>query len=134
MRVLILDGSALPIEPRQRRARLAEQFPRLSASEVDDLAEVPPDRLAVYTDLVFAGERAALRWAFPISFAVIAALTPTSPTCGGDDWELMRDLHRFRPWRSASSRELAQLFQAYLIEKRAGLIERWSGLAELVDY
>ena len=134
MKVLILEGSAFPIEQQQRRSSLAEQFPQLSAPEIDDLAVIPADRLKVYSDLVLARERSTLRWAFPMSLAVIAALTPESPTSGEADWELVRGLNRFCPWRSASTREFARIFQAYVNEQRRDLIERWGGLCDLVDY
>ncbi|HKQ46573.1 MAG TPA: hypothetical protein VJZ71_00715 [Phycisphaerae bacterium] len=129
MRVLILDGPALPEAAAERRRSLAERFPRLSQMEIDDLATLPPDRLQVYSDLVFGGERSMLRWAFPMTFAAIQAIDPST-----DLARLVRDLHHHRTWHSASSRELARIFQAYLIEDRRDLIERWPGLADLADY
>lgn len=129
MRVLILDGPVLPIEPNKRRAGLSERFPRLDPREIDDLAALPPERLAVYSDLVYAGERGALRWAFPMTFAAIDRIDPSS-----DHLQIVRDLHRYRPWRSASTRELAGIFHSYLLECRRGWMENWPGLAALMDY
>ncbi len=134
MRVLILDGPSLPSASQTRRAQLAERFPRLNPTEINDLAALPPERLAVYSDLVFAGERATLRWVYPMTFAVIHLDERPEPEGGVTDLELVRDLHRHRPWHSASTRELAQLFQSYLIEQRPDLAQGWGGLADLVDY
>lgn len=129
MRVLILDGPTLPIELPERRADLARRFTRLSSSEIDDLAALPPERLQVYSDLVFAGERSTLRWIFPLTFAAIHAMEPAA-----DDLGLARELHRHRPWQSASTRELAGHFQSYILEQRGDLTRKWGGLADLVDF
>lgn len=129
IRVLIMDGPALPSDAAERRTVLADRFPQLNASEISDLAALPPNRLHVYSDLVAGGERSMLRWAFPMTFAAIQAIDASA-----DPLNLVRDLHRHRTWHSASSRELARIFQAYLIENRRDLIEKWPGLADLAYY
>jgi hypothetical protein len=129
MRVLILDRPALPDVVVERRSSLSEQFPRLSPQEIEDLAALPPDRLRIYSELVVGGERSMLRWAFPMTFAAIQAMDPST-----DLASLIRDLHHHRTWHSASSRELARNFQLYLTEDRPDLIKKWSGLSDLADY
>jgi hypothetical protein len=134
MRELILDGPLPSGELALRRETLAGRFPDLDRTEIDDLAAIPPDRIRVYTRLIFNGERATLRWAFPMSLAAIHRLLAITEDAGAADFELVRDLHRHRPWHSTSHRELAANFQDYTAHDRADLRARWSGLLDLVDY
>ena len=110
---------------------------RLADRELEDLAGVPPERFGVYTDLVFAGERSMLRWVYPLSLAALVRLVQqggdTRPA-GEIEFELVRELHRRRPWHSTSTRELAENFQRYVTEYRPDLVGRWGGLSDLIDY
>ncbi len=136
IRVLILDeGMDGPVA--QRRALLARRFPRLTEAEISDLGNIPPQRLLVYTDLVFAGMRSTLEYVFPVSLAVIHRLR----TLLGDDrpprladFELVRELHRWRTWNSDSQRELAANFEAFVRDKHQPWLAAWPGLAELLDF
>lgn len=135
VRQLILDNQRPPIDPAPRKTWLAERFPGLSPTELDDLAAVPPERLEVYTDLIFAGERATLQWVYPMTFAVLHRLRGQEE---GDanlaDFDLIRSLHEYRPWSSQSTRELAACFQDFLTECRPQWTNAWSGLPDLVDF
>jgi|CXWL01.1.fsa_nt_gi hypothetical protein len=137
IRELILDDGLPPGQPDQRRSELGRRFPKLSASELDDLVAVPPQRLAVYTDLVFAGQRGTLLWIFPATFAVmhkLEGLAEESPEARQYDFELTRALHRFRSWKDSSTRSLARDFESFILAEHGRLINQWPGLADLVRF
>lgn len=142
IRTLILDSPdgddpAAAASAAERRAALAARFPALTDDEVRDLAAIPPARIGVYTDLVFAGERGTLQWIFPVTFAVIDRLRREA----GDDrparqaeFALVRALHAHRPWTSPSQRRLASDFQSFILEEQQNWCAAWPGLPDLVDY
>lgn len=137
IRELVLDRGVDFETQSDRRAALEERFPRLSAEQLDDLAAISPNRLHTYTDLVFAGERSTLEWVFPTSLAVIGRLRAAA---GDDrpprlaDFELVRELHQFRPWASSSQRQLAADFDVFLRANHSAWFEAWPGLGELLDF
>lgn len=137
IRELILDDGLAESSAEKRRASLEARFTRLSADQLDDLASIPPERLQTYTDLIFAGERSTLEWVYPVSFEVIHRIR----AAGGDDrpprladFEMVRDLHRFRPWKSSSQRRLAADFADFIRVERADWLGAWAGLEELVEF
>jgi len=107
----------------------------LTFDEISDLAAVEPARMKIYTELVFSGEREMLRWVYPMSLAAIRRLHGvTAAEAREFDYELTRDLHRFRPWRKPSVRLLAMNFQAFVNERRGKWPDAWPGLRELIDF
>jgi len=136
VRELILD-EGLPPQPESRRSDLARRFPNLSQQEIDDLAAIPLSRLSVYTNLVFAGERSMLEWAFPMSFAAIARIAGVERDERASRalmFETVRDLHRRRPWQSSSTRALAENFEAFVKQSRPNWTSTWPGLSELIAF
>ncbi len=137
MRELILDADDGPTAPPARRAWIGERFPTLTPTEADDLASVPAERFGVYTETIFAGERSMLRWAFPMSMAAIGRILhecDASQPIGHLQYDLVRELHRFRPWQSHSIRDLARGFRAFVEVEREDLLETWLGLADLIAF
>ncbi len=136
-RTLILDDPPTGGNADARGAEFRERFKDLTADERADLAAIPPERLGVYTHLIFSGERAVLQWVFPMSLAVVTPRLIESgagATVREAQLALVRDLHRVRPWKSASHRDLARNFEAYLVHDRADLAGVWLGLANLLDF
>jgi hypothetical protein len=137
VRELVLDEGPPAADVTERRSALARRFRRLTPTELADLAAVPPDRLRIYTELAFAGQRSMLRWVYPMSLAAIAILaqdaTDTRPA-GEIEFELVRELHRWHPWHSASTRDLAAGFRRFITQQRTDLCTRWPGLADLIAY
>lgn len=136
LREIILDSDHVEAADLQQDA-LARRFPHLNQSELSDLAEMDPARLRVYTDLIFAGERSTLEYVYPASLAVIHRLRRTagdeqSPRLA--DFELVREIHRWRPWRSSSQRELAANLEAFIHARRQEWLLAWAGLADLLDF
>jgi hypothetical protein len=70
-----------------------------------------------------------LKWIYPVTFAALARIEP-----GLDDFNLIRDLHRHRPWTSQSSRELADILQDYVTQIRKDWQEHWPGLTDLIEF
>lgn len=137
VRQLLLDEERPGGAIEQRRDQLRERFPALTDGEVDDLAAISPERIRVYTRLIFNGELSMLRWIFPISLAAVVWLSRAA----GDErkrreieFGLVRDLHCRRPWHSSSSRMLARNFESYVNECRSDLTDAWVGLPEIVAY
>ncbi|MCB9858196.1 MAG: hypothetical protein H6818_21125 [Phycisphaerales bacterium] len=137
MRVLILDADDGPVEAGARREWIGRKFPGLTSDEADDLANVPAERFGVYTETIFAGERSMLRWAFPMSMAVIGRMLherDPSQSAGHHEYDFVRAMHRHGPWRSHSVRDLARCFQSYVVDGRQDLVEAWPGLADLAAF
>ncbi len=136
VRTLILDEEAPTGSIDERHAALRLRFPELADAEIADLATIPPRRLNVYTDLVFAGERELLRWVYPVTFAVLHRLSPAAdddPWFGEADFDLVRAIHRFRAWKIGSTRMLAQNMADFVSQHRRDWVDRWGGLIALID-
>lgn len=137
IRAIILDVDDGPTESAARQAWIAERFPSLSESEAEDLANVPAERFGVYTETIFAGERSMLRWAFPMSMAAIGRMLherDPSQSAGHHQYDFVRAMHRFAPWRSHSVRDLARGFRRFVLEAKPELIDIWPGLSDLIAF
>ena len=127
MRELLLDQFEAPNDFVGRCAAFATRFPSLSSEEVEDLAKMPSEKLAIYSQTVFAGERSTLRNHFPLCFALIRQAL-------GDQFDglkLVRELHAKRPWRSYLTRGLTHNFAEYLAQDRPDLLADVPYLAEV---
>lgn len=136
-RSLILDKGPLADSVDARRAELAGRFPRLGPREINDLAEIEPGRIKVYTDLIFAGERATLQWVYPRSSAIISDLLHQRDSSKARSlhlFHLVRALHESQPWESPSQRQLASNFQNFIVQTRRDLLTAWPPLADLMTY
>jgi len=137
VRELILDQETTSDTFDHRRTEFAKRFPQLEQKEIDDLAAIAPERMQVYTELIYNGELSMLRWVYPITFAVLTRLKQLE---GEPSLErqyffgIVRELHRFRAWRSDSSRLLAGNFQDFMIESKPDLQQAWPGLLDIIDY
>lgn len=156
MRQLIVDETELPSDAAERRRWMRAQFADLSASEVDRLLAMPPERVEVYRHTIFSGMRGQAEAYLPLATAMIerARRSIAPPKLGAADkgapdnecgdrvdepdplelFELMRDMHRRMPWRSHSSRELARNFQAYMQRDHQPLLEAWPMITDLLEY
>ncbi len=119
VRELLLDDLDLPdgigAEVVAARTNLyRSKFTTLTAEEVEDLAKIPPERLRVYTQTVFAGERNNLKNHFPMTFALLQRALGED----FDSFQMMRDLHAARPWKSYRTADLCLNFCQYLVEDR----------------
>jgi len=123
LRELIMDVREYPQSEVERFAWLSSRHPALSIEERQDLARIPPERLRLYTESIFASERSLLRRKFPLSFALLKQLS-TAEGVPLDFYELARDLHSFRPWASSSVPELARNFADFIRSKYSRYIEQ----------
>ena len=136
MRTLILDEAPPTGSQDERLAALRTRFADLSDAEIRDLAAIPPKRIQVYTDLVFAGERELLRWVYPVTFAVLHGIWEArddDPSFGEADFELVRAVHRYRAWPIGSTRLLAKNMADYIAAERGEWLVAWGGLPSLMD-
>ncbi len=137
VRELLLDEETKAEAIDNRRAEIAKRFPQLEKTEVDDLATIAPERMRVYTELIYNGEVSMLRWVYPVTFAVLSRLMKIEDDANARRtffFDLIRKLHRFRAWGSDSSRLLAANFQDFFIETKPDLQKSWPGLLDIIDY
>ncbi|NDC37336.1 MAG: hypothetical protein EBZ48_04715 [Proteobacteria bacterium] len=122
LREMILDVREYPDSIVERKEFLKSRYPGLSELESEDLARIPPERLALYTESIFASERGLLRAKFPISFALIKR---AASACGEsiDFYDLARSLHDWRPWRSSRVPDLARNFADFIASQHAKWLE-----------
>lgn len=142
IRELIIHDVELPRDRDARRVELAQRFDDLSDAELDDLADLPPERIHVYTNLVFAGERQMLRWLFATSLPIIAQIIRGQRAESGDAeppddseilFDLVKEMNAKKRWGSASIRELGKVFADFVREDRPDLVAAWAGLPELIE-
>lgn len=129
MRELLLDRVEAPQELTARCAAFASRFPSLTAEEIEDLARMPSEKLAIYTQTVFAGERSTLRNHFPLSFALIRRELGEQAV----GLALVQSLHAARPWKSYLTRGLTHNFVQYLTHDRPDLLSRIPYLADVAQ-
>ena len=127
MRELLLDQVEAPKDLKGRCAVFASRFPSLTPEEIEDLAKMPGEKLAIYTQTVFAGERSTLRNHFPVTFALLRRALGEN----FDGMKLVRQLHAARPWKSYLTKGLASNFAEYLAHDRPDLVDAVPYLPEV---
>ncbi len=110
MRILILDGWEIPSDIQARRELYREKFSPLSESELEDLAVLAPEKLRVYTNTIYSGERGTLEMHFPFVFALLKDRLRED----FDGFRMVQELHKFRPWHGNTTLALAESFVAFL--------------------
>ncbi len=123
MRVLLLDSPALPADDQQRKKWFESTFPRLSPEEIEDLSQISPERFELYRGTIFAGERTLLKNHFPVTFSLLSSRTKERNGKNFNALELVKDLHKKRPWKANTTAALASNFVDYLSSDRADLME-----------
>src|SRR5690606_16960159 len=61
VRQILLDFDTLPASAHARMSLYRERFKDLSTEEVEDLARIPSEKLAIYQETIFVGESNILR-------------------------------------------------------------------------
>lgn len=118
LRVLILESSPLPSETNERREQLLHLFPHLSSSEREDLANIPPERLSIYTTSIHLGTRNILRTHCPATWNIMETSWKDAflkPFCWKD---FMQDLHQNHPWKGSETSVLLKNFAALLASEK----------------
>lgn len=118
MREIILDAPILPADEAARQHFYRSAFPRLSGAEIEDLAKVPERQWRTYTSSIFAGERNILRRYFEVTFALLERAWPRISPEPFNAFELVRAMHRVRPWKDRAVSALADCFAGYLASDR----------------
>lgn len=118
LREMILDEPSLPPLLDERRAILRTRFPGLTADEADDLAQIPADKLAVYTGTVFRGERNIILRLFPLTTALLGRAWEELYGKKLDALALTKAIHRSHPWRGFRTVDLVQSFANHLLSNQ----------------
>ncbi len=129
IRRLVLDRLPIPEAFDERKVFFRGSFPELTAEEIADLAKIDPERLRIYTQTIFTGERSVLRNHFPITFSLLRARFDPDL----DTFEFTRDLHAARPWKSHLTIGLTTNFVEYLRLDRPDILDRIPELGDVAE-
>lgn len=127
VRVLILDCPNLPESYDARIDFFNQNFSSLEKNEIEDLAKIAPEKLSIYTQTIFAGEKSVLSNHFPLTFALIKSKFDSKT----DFFELVKDLHLKRPWKSHLTAGLVKGFVEYLEFDRPDILEKIPEISEI---
>lgn len=114
MKTLIVGGIDLPDSATSREKVYRELFPELSSVEVQDLAAIPPQRLKIYTDSIFAAQSGILQRNFPCSVEMVKRMWPADLYGSFSPYRLAQEVHRCAPWRGIHSDSLGESLLAFL--------------------
>lgn len=127
LRELILDGVDLPKSEAERLQEYGKRFPSLSDEERTDLARIAPNRIALYTSSVFAGEASIIKGNFLFTCALLERALVAAGESGLDLTEMMKRIHQFEVWKSIDSESLAKIFVKYISTQMPNILasEPW---------
>lgn len=114
IRVLVMDGESLPRDLEARKVFCERKFPALSAEELEDLARMDPERLAIYTRSIFIQESRMLERHFPATVEVLRELWKDVLFSTLDLRALVQDLHHKVPWRTPHTKDFGANFVEYI--------------------
>lgn len=101
----------------------------------DEALAIAPSRLAVYRDLVRGNYRSMIRFAYTMTFRLIAAEITTSdpaPELPESVHAIIRRYLEVSPAANHSTRHIADVFRAFFDEEYAGLIARRPEIPDLM--
>ena len=117
-------------------SRFADRLFRSGGSDPGDAAlEIPAERLEVYRELVRRGYTSMLRFAYPMSFRLIAAEITTSDPAPGLPSSVDAVIARFledSPAANHSTRHIADAFRTHFDREQGPLLARRPELADLM--
>ena len=113
---LVLDAPLLPNSQEERETLYKEKFLTLSSEEIEDLAKIKPEQLGTYTMTIFNGEKSGLNNHFLMTLALLKRHWSKLSDKPYNEFELVKELHKVKPWKSSKFRDLAENFKIYLLE------------------
>lgn len=119
MRVIILDDPDLPPDGGKRLEFFRTKFPDLTDHEAEDLAKMPPDRIRIYTNSIFIGEKRLIESNFPMTLAVLKKHWGRVFPAEFDCLEIVKDLHKHYAWKATDTVALGSNFVRYVADKFA---------------
>ena len=134
MRGIILDGLPLPQSENDREVLLRKYFPKLSTEEANDLAQIPLEKLAIYTGTIFRGETGLLQRLFPMSFALLRESATADANGEFSPFYFTKRLHKAYPWKSYQTVGLAQSFISFIEAEISRLPNLPNALADISNF
>jgi len=131
VRQLILDGIDLPACAGDRQKLYAIRFQGLSADELEDLAQMDPARLGLYTRSIFAAEGRMLTSYFPLTLHLLKRGWPHGIYSAR---ELAHRIHGVAPWRGIHSPSLGTCLGEFIQHGRAWTIEPMPYIEDVYRY
>jgi hypothetical protein len=120
MKTLIVGGIDIPESVVSREELYRDLFPNLSTEELIDLASIPPQRLQIYTDSIFAVQSGILQRNFPCSVEMITRAWPADLFGRFSPYRLAQEVHKCAAWRGLHSDSLGESLIAFLTSTRMG--------------
>lgn len=130
IRELILDTDSIPTNSALRQKEYSSRFPLLSSEEIEDLAKIPGEKIKIYTRTVFNGEAKTLRNHFSLTLGLLKQAWPKIFQNDFDQTQLVKMLHRCRPWKSNTTAALAENFRWFLLQAEPRLTQETPALAD----
>jgi hypothetical protein len=134
MKTLIVGGIDLPDSVVSRQQLYREIFPELSSEEVLDLASIPPHRLKIYTDSIFAAQSGILQRNFPCSVELVKHIWPTELFGSFSPYRLAQEVHTCAPWKGIHSDSLGESLVAFLTSTSMAPALRGSGVLDMAAF
>ena len=105
-----------------------------SKEEVEDLAKIEPKKLGMYTMTIFNGEKSGLNNHFKMTLALLKRHWDKLSDRPYNEFELVKEIHKVRPWKSNKFRDLAENFKIYLLEDEDKFTKEISELFDTVTF
>ncbi|MEZ4753007.1 MAG: hypothetical protein R3A13_01690 [Bdellovibrionota bacterium] len=131
---LVLDAPTLPDSLTDRQALYADRFSSLSKEEIEDLAKIDPEKLGIYTMTIFKGEKSGLNNHFKMTLGLLKRNWSKLNSTPYNEFELVKQLHKVRPWKSNKFRDLAENFKIFLLEDQPKYKENIPELSDVLSY
>lgn len=124
LRQLILDDIPVVDPFDARMADYRDRFPALSRLEIEDLAKMPRDRLALYTTSIFSAQSKMLQRNLQFTFALLGpawAAVYDEELCS---YGLVRKVHARYPWKSTDAWIVARNLILYLENSEKEVVKK----------
>lgn len=116
MREMILNDLDIPSDPTIRLESLKNRFSLLSTAELEDLADISPQQLKIYTKTIYAGEASSIGQHFPITVALLSSVWQNIYGRPFNAFEFAKLLHQKREWKGYLTEQLCRNVVTYLKE------------------
>jgi hypothetical protein len=117
LRELILDGVGLDIPKEERLEFFRKRFPKLEEEELQDFASIDPQKLRIYRNSIFEGEKKLLENLLPRTSKFLSDSLRESETPQEKPFSLrslVMDIHELRPWKSFRTKDFLENFCSFL--------------------
>lgn len=131
---LVLNAPSLPNSKEEREILYKEKFIKLSEEEIEDLAKIEPKQLKIYTMTIFNGEKSGLNNHFKMTLALLKRNWEKLEDFPYNEFELVKQIYKVRPWKSNKFRDLAEIFKDYLLINKVEYSEQIPELFDVLNF